>query len=114
MGLCDAVGTRGTDTSRWIRVLRLSLRVPPLLLNEKTRSELCLELLPAINSQTVELRDNQRLVSQLLIPAEYSVVFGHSECLAGAGAARCAPTLYFANINKPLVLKGIGRFLLDV
>ena len=36
----------------------------------------------------------------LLIPAEYSVVFGHSKCLARAGAARCAPTLYFANINK--------------
>ena len=36
----------------------------------------------------------------LLIPAEYSVVFGHSKCLARAGAARCAPTLYFANINR--------------
>ena len=35
-----------------------------------------------------------------MIPAEYSVVFGHSKCLARAGAARCAPTLYFANINK--------------
>ena len=40
------------------------------------------------------------LLSSLLIPAEYSVVFGHSKCLARAGAARCAPTLYFANINK--------------
>ena len=37
---------------------------------------------------------------RLLIPAEYSVVFGHSECLAGAGAARRAPTLYFANIKN--------------
>ena len=32
--------------------------------------------------------------------AEYSVVFGYSECLAGAGAARCAPTPYFASISK--------------
>ena len=39
-------------------------------------------------------------IGTLLMPAEYSVVFGHSECLAGAGAARCAPTLYFANMNK--------------
>ena len=38
--------------------------------------------------------------TDLLIPAEYSVVFGHSKCLARAGAARCAPTLYFANINR--------------
>ena len=41
-----------------------------------------------------------RQAHKLLILAEYSVVFGYSECLAGAGAARCAPTLYFANINK--------------
>ena len=41
-----------------------------------------------------------RIALPLLIPAEYSVVFGHSKCLARAGAARCAPTLYFANINK--------------
>ena len=40
---------------------------------------------------------------KLLIPAEYSVVFGHSKCLARAGAARCAPTLYFANINSSLL-----------
>ena len=40
------------------------------------------------------------VLQQLLIPAEYSVVFGHSKCLARAGAARCAPTLYFANINR--------------
>ncbi len=36
----------------------------------------------------------------LLILAEYSVVFGRSECLAGAGAARCAPTPYFASISR--------------
>ena len=36
----------------------------------------------------------------LLMPAEYSVAFEHSECLAGAGAARRAYTLYCANINK--------------
>ena len=33
---------------------------------EKNRSELYLELLPVVNSQTVELLDNQRLVSQLV------------------------------------------------
>ena len=33
---------------------------------EKNRSELYLELLPAINSQTIELLDNQRFVSQLV------------------------------------------------
>ena len=38
--------------------------------------------------------------SLLLILAEYSVVFGYSACLAGVGAARCAPTPYFASISK--------------
>ena len=46
--------------------------------------------------------DEAEFRSYLLIPAEYSVVFGHSKCLARAGAARCAPTLYFANINRRL------------
>ena len=39
------------------------------------------------------------VVKDLLIPAEYSVVFGYSKCPAAAGAARCTPTLYFANIK---------------
>ena len=46
---------------------------------------------------------NPNVKPNLLIPAEYSVVFGHSKCLARAGAARCAPTLYFANINNKLL-----------
>ncbi len=47
-----------------------------------------------------ECRHHLALSCTYLIPAEYSVVFGYSECLAGAGAARCAPALYFANINN--------------
>ena len=47
----------------------------------------------------------------LLIPAEYSVVFGHSKCLARAGAARCAPTLYFANINKSYTARQANKLL---
>ena len=55
--------------------------------------------LPAMSCYGFEHDTVVQAVPQLLIRAEYSVVFGHSECLAGAGAARCAPTLYFANIN---------------
>ena len=55
---------------------------------------------PLVGAYELRQADAHLPGSDLLIPAEYSVVFGHSECLAGAGAARCAPTLYFANINK--------------
>ena len=36
----------------------------------------------------------------LLIPAEYSVVVGHSECLAETVEAACFPTQYCASINS--------------
>ena len=91
--------SKPSDTSPTVRRSTRSSRISASL-DSASRSLSCLWSHPkrSFRAATVRKRRSQgrvrpHIIDARLIPAECSVVFGHSECLAGVGAARCAPTV---------------------
>lgn len=85
--------------------------------SERTRSELYCDLLPLLNSQTVELLDNERLVSQLNQLERRTSRAGRDSIDHGPGGhddlinAAAGAVVHCGVLEKKLVFPNVGSLM---